>query len=133
MEVFETEAGVLGSDGTPLVVFGDTPLGTPVFKQILIHNVGIANLVLGPTPPILPPGFRYEGSFPVSSTVPPGSYVAFTVALSADFKGQYLGSFSIVSNDVRYDASPFFEVSMRGAVFGLSVPEIAGFEQTTGM
>ena len=61
--VLKQEYGYLSALGSPTVNFGDTPLGTPVFKQLIVQNTGLADLDITSTP-TLPPGFSLVGGFP---------------------------------------------------------------------
>ena len=119
IRLFETETLFLNVDGTPIVNFGDSPLGNPVFKQFVVMNVGLAPLVLESITS-LPPGFSLEEELSIAS-LNQWETTTFTLRLDASISAQFSGGFSLKSTD--RDQSPFY-VSVRGATYGINLAEI---------
>src|SRR5262249_42757536 len=92
------------ADGTGSVSFGSTPAGTPISKTFTVKNVGTTTLNLTSTPTV-PSGFTVTSSYPINTTVAPGSTASFTVRLDAAANGTYSGQLSFGNDDS--DENPF--------------------------
>lgn len=93
-------------DNTGTLVFGSTPVGTPIVKTFTIKNTGTANLTVSAL--TLPSGFALVGAFP--SSIAAGTETTFQVRLTAALQGSFSGALSFTNNDA--DENPFnFTVS----------------------
>jgi hypothetical protein len=99
------------ADGTGVVDFGSTLVGTPVTRTITVGNVGTLDLALS-TAIDLPAGYSLVAGFGTTLLVP-GQTTDFVVQLDASVDGSYAGTISFDSNDA--DEAPF-DFSVAGTV-----------------
>jgi len=118
-------------DGTGMVDFGSTTVGTPVSRVFTVSNVGTEPLTLI-EPISVPVGFSVTGFG--QTTLQPAETTTFTATLTAGSAGLYSGSLSFASNDS--DESPFdFTISGTVQTSSSSPPQIlddgdAGYSKT---
>jgi hypothetical protein len=90
-------------DGTGVVDFGSTTVGTPITRTFVIDNLGTADLTLS-EPISLPAGFSLVSSFG-SLTIAPGGNTSFQVRMDAATVSAPGGILSFANNDS--DENPF--------------------------
>jgi len=104
-EVGAVLSGVVLQDGSTIPHnYGQTAVGVPVNKTLIISNTGSGTLFLEGLQ--LPTGFSVVGSFP--SSVAPGSQTPLTLALKATNSGQFGGEVFFTTNDQDESVFSFF-------------------------
>ncbi|HJT36415.1 MAG TPA: choice-of-anchor D domain-containing protein, partial [Pirellulales bacterium] len=103
------------------VDFGNTPLGTPVTRTLVILNTGAAALTLDPTSLSLPASYSLVSGF--ASTVAPGGSTSLTVQLDAVAPGLTNGQITFRDGDP--NNSPF-SFTVTGAVNAAAIKVLDG-------
>jgi len=112
-EIEAVIGGVAIIDGTITHYdYGQTPVGVPVNKNLIISNTGTGTLSLDGLQ--FPKGFSVVGSLPAS--IAPGVQAGLTIQLTASKSGQYEGEVLFATNDS--DESPF-SFAIKGSVIGV--------------
>lgn len=85
------------TDGIGLLDFGQTLVGNPVSRTVVIENIGSQELRL--LPPDLPTGFQLSPETPVPLALEPKSQLAIKIILEANYAELFSGEFSLPNND----------------------------------
>jgi RHS repeat-associated protein len=121
--------GPLIVDGTSVVNFGETQVGTPVVFTFEVTNHGDTDLDIGIPFLTVPNGYTL-GSLTPTSLIAPGGTSTFTVTLDATAPGTYAGPISFSNNDDTSDGlneNPFnFDIT--GVVASTSEIEVSYLE-----
>jgi hypothetical protein len=92
------------------VDFGDTPIGQPVTKPVVVYNDGTANLTIS-SAPISGSGFARIGA--PASTVAPGQSTGFSLQLTATASGRFFATLQIANNDANENP---YDIALTGSV-----------------